>query len=165
MHARSLLRRAVGATLSLLGLATVLGVVGWAAFAPLTVEPQVATYVIPRGTADRSAVGPSPPAALQLTLGVHQALVVRNDDTVPQQFGPALLAPGQSYRLPIRHPGAFQFSCSFHGPTGFLLQVGTGPAPGWERLRWRLARWGGRLLPGFCADAQKPNWNGSNPVD
>ncbi len=39
---------------------------------------------------------------------------LKNQDTVPQTFGPALLMPGQSFRLPFEVASDYQFACTAH---------------------------------------------------
>jgi hypothetical protein len=80
------------------------------------------------------------PARLQLTLGVRDIVVVKNEDAVEQRFGPVLLGPGQAYRLPFTAPGRYQFACSASEGEHIVITVDRAPNPGWARLRWRLAR-------------------------
>jgi hypothetical protein len=131
-----------------LGLLVVLasgsGALGWAAFAPLSPRPPAARellYVIPPGAATLGARGEGPfglPAELHLQLGVRDILVLRNEDAREQQLGPVVLAPGQTYRLPVHQPGAIQLACSFHQGIGVIIYVAPPPSSGWERLWWRL---------------------------
>jgi len=117
---------------------------GWAALAPvapLAPLAREAVYVIPKGTAARSAGGELPsglPSWIHLRLGVRDILVLRNDDEQAQQFGPVLLAPGQTYRFTFDHPEVLQLTCSFHQGIGFVIFVDAPLSPGWERLQWRL---------------------------
>ena len=117
---------------------------GWAALAPvapLAPLAREAVYVIPKGTAARSAGGELPsglPSWIHLRLGVRDILVLRNDDEQAQQFGPVRLAPGQSYRFIFNQPQVLQLACSFHQGIGFVIFVDPPPSPGWERLQWRL---------------------------
>ena len=41
-------------------------------------------------------------------------LLLRNLDEVPQQFGPVLIMPGQSFRLPFEVASTYSFDCSAH---------------------------------------------------
>jgi hypothetical protein len=129
---------------AILTLASLGGVLGWAALAPVAPRPPAARellYVIPKGAAALGARGEGPfglPAELHLQLGVRDILVLRNEDDRAQQLGPVVLAPGQTYRLPFHQPGAIQLACSFHQRIGFVIYVAPPPSPGWERLRWRL---------------------------
>lgn len=118
----------------------------WAAFAPLPRGPREVEYVIPKGTGDGTGTPGNVgmlPARLQLTLGVRDIVVVKNEDAVEQRFGPVLLAPGQTYRLPFSSPGRYQFACSASQGEHIVVTVDRAPSPGWARLRWRIAR-----LPG-----------------
>jgi hypothetical protein len=38
--------------------------------------------------------------------------VLRNLDEVPQIFGPTLMMPGQSFRLPFEQASEYQFACT-----------------------------------------------------
>lgn len=123
------------------GLLIALGALAWAAFAPLPATGGALTFVIPPGTAARLKAGepftvlPSP---IYLTVGVRDLLVITNDDEVIHQVGPIILGSRQTYRIPFRKPGRFQYTCSLH-PTGTLaLVIAPPPAVGIERLRWRL---------------------------
>jgi hypothetical protein len=131
---------------AMLVLASLGGVLGWAAFAPLATRPPAERellYVIPQGAGTRGARGDGPfslPAELHLQLGARDILVLRNEDDQEQQLGPVVLAPGQTYRLPFHQPGAIQLACSFHQGIGVVIYVASPPGPGWERLWWRLGR-------------------------
>ena len=122
-------------------LAVAMGAAGVGAFAPVAAGPREVLYVIPAGTAQRRAAGQDPavfPARLHFIIGVRDVLVLRNDDEVPASFGPVLLAPGQTYRLPFRAPMEVQLACSVHAGDAIGIEVTAEPAPGWARLRWRL---------------------------
>ena len=54
------------------------------------------------------------PDEIRLTLGVSDVLVLRNLDDVPQIFGPTLMMPGQSFRLPFALASSYQFACTAH---------------------------------------------------
>jgi hypothetical protein len=117
--------------------------VGWAALAPLPTLPRERVYVIPKGTGARQAAGqfvsPMPPR-IRLWVGVQDVLVLRNDDDVPQAFGPLQLRPGQTYRVPFSAPATFDFACSAHEKGQVAVVVEPAPTSAWERLRWRLLR-------------------------
>jgi hypothetical protein len=129
------------------GIGTALAVVvvtaAWAAFAPLPAESRALTYVIPPGTAARLKAGeplnvlPSP---IHLTLGIRDILVLTNDDEVIHQLGPVILGPRQTYRIPFRRPGRFQYACSLHVTGTLTLLIEPEPGLGLARLRWRLDR-------------------------
>lgn len=129
-----------------LALATIAPVViaAWAALAPMPAVPRELVYVIPRGTAARTAAGQDPnvlPARIRLTLGIQDVLVLRNEDVVEQRFGPALLAAGQSYRLPFRTPAEIPLACSAHRDGQITIVVEGLPSRGLARLLWRARRW------------------------
>lgn len=118
----------------------VLGGFGWAALAPVAVAPHEAIYEIPRGTSARRQAGEDVaifPQTIRLTLGLKDVLVLRNADTVPHIFGPTLILPGQSFRLPFSTASTYSFECTAHPNGGLNVIVQEGPAAGWERLRWR----------------------------
>ena len=50
------------------------------------------------------------PDHIRLTLGVRDILVLRNQDAVPQIFGPTLMMPGQSLRLQFEQAAVYTFS-------------------------------------------------------
>ena len=54
------------------------------------------------------------PDAIRLTLGINDVLLLRNLDDVPQVFGPALIMPGQSFRLPFEVASTYSFACTAH---------------------------------------------------
>jgi hypothetical protein len=114
---------------------------GWAAFAPLPPGPREAVYVIPKGTAARLAAGEAVqalPSRMRFTIGVRDLLVIRNEDDQPQNFGPVLLFPGQTYRVPFTAPATFDFACSAHEEGQLTIVVEREPVAGWRRLLWRL---------------------------
>jgi hypothetical protein len=125
--------------LALLGLA----VGAWAALAPLPALPRERVIVIPRGA---GALGPRPfPSNIQLTLGLQDVLVLRNEDDRPQLVGGIEIAAGQSLSIPFHRVQDFQLACSAH-PSGQLrISVAAKPAPGFGRLWWRLEHLRGYL--------------------
>jgi hypothetical protein len=131
-------RRLLVAALAL----ALLGGIGWAALAPIGVSHE-AVYEIPRGTSARRMAGEKIdifPQTIRLTLGLKDVLVLRNADVVPHIFGPTLILPGQSFRLPFATASTYSFECSAHPNGGLKVIVDEGPAPGWARLRWRWGR-------------------------
>lgn len=128
----------------LLAAAAALGLAaGWAAVAPLPQGPRELLYVIPKGTAARQAAGDARtvlPSRIHLTIGVQDVLIIRNEDDAEQKIGPALLAPGQTYRLPFRSPAEIPLVCSAHPDGQLTIAVQAAPATGGSRLRWRLSR-------------------------
>lgn len=115
----------------------------WAAFAPLSSRSRELIYVIPPGTAARAKAG-TPitvlPSPVHLTLGIRDILVLTNDDEVIHQLGPVILGSRQTYRIPFRQPGRFQYACSLHAAGTLSLVIKPAPAAGLPRLRWRLER-------------------------
>jgi hypothetical protein len=133
--------------LALLG-ATFAGALAWAAFTPVATESREAVYVIPKGTWERRMAGERLdilPQQIRLVLDVRDVLVLRNQDDVPQIFGPVLIMPGQSFTMPFRQAASYQFACSLHVSGQLIVLVEPSPAPGWERLRWRIAGMGSRM--------------------
>ena len=79
-------------------------VLGWAGFAPIELPTRDKLFEIPKGTYAQRMAGNLVeilPSRITLTLGVDDVLLLRNLDEVPQQFGPTILMPGQSFRLPF----------------------------------------------------------------
>ena len=136
-------RRALGAATLALALLAVAGLAA-AAFVPIAPPAsRDALFEIPRGTFARRMAGEKVeilPATITLTLGLDDVLLLRNLDDVPQTFGPALVMPGQSFRLPFATASTYGFACSAHASGQFAVVVEPSPAPGWETLRWRLRR-------------------------
>lgn len=137
-------RHPIATALSLL----VLGVLGWAALAPIVATSHDALFEIPRGTYAHRMAGEKVdifPQTVRLTIGLNDVLVLRNADTVPHIFGPTLILPGQSFRLPFSAASTYSFECTAHPNGGLSVIVDPAPAPGWERLRWRWLRLAGRV--------------------
>ena len=129
--------RLVAAALAML----VLGLIGWAALAPIPAGSREALFEIPRGTSERRLSGEEVeilPQTIRLTLGVKDVLVLRNADDVPHLFGPAMIMPGQSFRLPFAASSTYDFQCSAHADGQLSVIVDPVPAAGWQRARWRL---------------------------
>jgi hypothetical protein len=78
------------------------------------------------------------PDQIRLTLGVKDILVLMNQDDVPQIFGPTLMMPGQSFRLPFAQASSYQFACTAHASGQMTVLVEPFPATPWARLRWRV---------------------------
>jgi len=118
----------------------VVGAPTWAAFAPIASSSREAVYEIPKGTFARRQAGEKfdlIPAEIRLTMGVRDVLVMKNHDDVPQLFGPVLIMPGQSFRLPFRQASTYLFTCPLHTSGLLTIVVDPEPEPGWTRLRWR----------------------------
>ncbi len=139
MKARRVLAWAVG----LLVLA-LLCAAAWAAFAPIRLASRDQLFEIPKGTWARRMAGDKVeilPDRIDLTLGLNDTLLLRNLDEVPQQFGPVLIMPGQSFRLPFEVASTYSFACSAHASGQMSVVVSDHPAPGLPTLRWRWQYW------------------------
>jgi len=117
------------------------GVIVWAAMAPITSASSDEIFEIPRGTWARRMAGNKIdilPSEIHLTLGVKNILVLKNMDDVPQVFGPALMMPGQTFRLPFEVASSYQFACTAHASGQMTVVVAPMPITPWARLRWRV---------------------------
>ncbi|MEX2124044.1 MAG: hypothetical protein WD795_09145 [Woeseia sp.] len=117
------------------------GVTGWAGFAPIESGSRDEIFEIPQGTWARRMAGNQVeilPDEIRLTLGIRDILVLRNLDDVPQIFGPTLMMPGQSFRLPFASASSYQFACTAHASGQMTIVVDPYPAHPWARLRWRI---------------------------
>ena len=131
-----------GAVVAVL-LAIALGSLAWAALAPIELASRDELFEIPHGTYARRMAGEKIeilPSTIRLTLGLNDVLLLRNADDVPQTFGPALVMPGQSFRLPFAVASTYGFACSAHASGQLAVVVEPTPARGWETLRWRARR-------------------------
>ena len=127
----------------------VLGVLGWAGFTPVaSTTSKEELFEIPKGTWARRMSGDKVsilPEKLRLTLGLRDVLLLRNHDDVPQIFGPTLMMPGQSFRLPFAVASEYQFECTAHPSGQMMILVDPYPETPWARIVWRareLARRG-----------------------
>lgn len=112
----------------------------WAAWSPISSDSREEMFVIPKGTWARRSGGEKfevLPSEITLTLGVRDVLVMKNDDDVPQMFGPVLIMPGQSFKLPFGVASQYQFACTAHVNGSLTVVVEPTPGAGWQRLRWR----------------------------
>jgi hypothetical protein len=133
-------RRLLAGLAALLGCAG-LGLAAWAAFAPIDSASRDALFEIPKGTWARRMAGSQVeilPSQIRLTLGVRDVLVLKNHDDVPQVFGPTLMMPGQSFRLPFALASRYDFACTAHLSGQMTILVDPFPATPWARLRWRM---------------------------
>lgn len=115
-------------------------IVGWAAFTPVQVESRDELFEIPKGTWARRIAGEKIeilPSEVHLTLGLNDVLLLKNLDDVPQMFGPVLIMPGQSFRLPFEVASDYQFACTAHVSGQMSVIVKPGPDTPWMRLAWR----------------------------
>ncbi len=132
MRVRPLLLLVVTACLGL-GLA-------WAGFAPVRSASRDWIFEIPKGTWARRMAGDKIeilPNRIRLTLGLRDVLVLRNHDDVPQIFGPTLMMPGQSFRLPFEQASEYQFACTAHASGQMTIVVEPNPTTPWARILWR----------------------------
>jgi hypothetical protein len=124
--------------------AAALGALGWAGFAPIEVATREAAFDIPKGTYARRRAGDLVeilPDTIRLTLGVKDVLLIRNHDDVPQIFGPTIMMPGQSFRLPFERAASYQFVCSAHASGQLTIDVEPEPDTPWARIHWRVRDW------------------------
>ena len=129
------MRRAAG----LLAVAA-LAACAWLAFAPIEPASREEIFAIPKGTWARRMSGDPVeilPSEIRLTLGVRDVLVLENHDDVPQIFGPTLMMPGQSFRLPFAVASSYQFVCTAHASGQMTILVEPFPDTPWARIRWR----------------------------
>lgn len=122
--------------------ASALGATSLAALAPVQSASREEVFEIPKGTWARRMAGDKVeilPNEVRLTLGVRDVLLLRNLDEVPQQFGPTVLMPGQSFRLPFEVASSYNFACSAHASGQMTIVVAPQPLSPWGRLSWRAA--------------------------
>jgi len=113
----------------------------WAAAAPIVSESRDEIFEIPKGTWARRMSGDKVdilPDEILLTLGVNDILVLKNLDDVPQIFGPTLMMPGQSFKLPFEQAASYQFACTAHTSGQMTVTVAPTPDSAGDRLTWRL---------------------------
>ena len=121
-----------------------LAALGWAGFAPISVPSREKLVEIPKGTwANRMSGSKAEilPSRITLTLGVDDVLHLRNLDDVPQVFGPTIMMPGQSFRLPFERASENQFECTAHVSGQMTVVVEPEPVWPWQKIRWRLRTW------------------------
>ena len=124
-------------------LVALLGAAAWAALTPVRAASREVVFAIPKGTwARRMAGNPVEilPSRIRLTLGVSDILLLKNQDDVPQVFGPTLMMPGQSFRLPFAVAADYQFACTAHASGQMTIIVEPMPASAAARVWWRLRR-------------------------
>jgi hypothetical protein len=123
--------------------AVALGAVAWAAFTPVTFASREENFEIPKGTWARRMAGNKVeilPTRVFLTLGIRDVLLLKNLDDVPQIFGPTLMMPGQTFRLPFEVASSYQFACTAHASGQMTVVVDEQPDTPWRRLVWRTRR-------------------------
>jgi hypothetical protein len=121
--------------------AGVLGILAWSAFTPVQFASREEVFEIPKGTWARRMSGDKVeilPSRIRLTLGVHDVLLLRNLDDVPQVFGPTVMMPGQSFRLPFEVASSYSFACTAHLSGQMTIVVQAQPRSPWARLSWRV---------------------------
>jgi hypothetical protein len=120
--------------------------VGWAGFAPLPLASRDELFEIPKGTYARRMAGDKIeilPSKITLTLGLNDVLLLRNLDDVPQVFGPTIMMPGQSFRLPFEQASSYDFACTAHASGQMTVEVKAAPLWSSRKFRWRwLELWG-----------------------
>ena len=131
--------------------ASALAALAWSALAPVCSASRDQIFEIPKGTWARRMSGDKIeilPDHIHLTLGVRDILVLRNHDAVPQIFGPTLMMPGQSFRLPFEQAAVYTFSCTAHASGQMIISVDPYPATPWAKTSWRAHElwWHLRLL-------------------
>ena len=125
-------------------LAPLVALVAWAGFAPIKLPSREALFEIPHGTYARRMAGDRVdilPSSITLTLGLNDVLLLRNLDEVPQQFGPTIMMPGQSFRLPFAVASENRFDCTAHSSGQMIVIVEEEPVWPWQKVRWRLRQW------------------------
>ena len=117
-----------------------LGTLAWAAFTPITFPSREETFEIPKGTWARRMAGNKVeilPSHVYLTVGIRNVLLLKNEDEVPQIFGPTLMMPGQSFRLPFDTASSYQFACTAHASGQMTIVVEPYPSTPVARVAWR----------------------------
>lgn len=114
-----------------------------AAVLPVQYSSREEIFEIPAGTWKQRMSG-NPvnilPDKIFLALGVRNILVLKNHDEVPQIFGPTLIMPGQSFKLPFDLASDYQFECTAHASGQMTVIVDPEPTVGWQRLSWRIKK-------------------------
>ena len=127
--------------LGILLVSIALGAAAWAALTPISSESRDVIFEIPKGTWARRMAGNKIeilPSKIRLTLGLKDILVLKNMDDVPQIFGPTLMMPGQSFRLPFAVASDYQFACTAHASGQMTVTVEPMPESAPARIWWRL---------------------------
>jgi hypothetical protein len=138
-------------------------VLAWAALAPVRIDSPEALFEIPKGTWARRMAGDKVeilPDTIYLTLRMQNILWLKNNDEVPQIFGPTLIMPGQNFKLPFEVASDYLFVCSAHSSGQMTIIVDPEPVPGLERLKWRLRK----LARAIAAQARFANGEAVAPV-
>lgn len=120
-----------------------------AALIPMQVKSRDVLFEIPAGTWAKRRAGVDAeilPSEIRLVLGLSDVLVLKNRDSVPQIFGPTLIMPGQSFRLPFNVASEYQFECTAHVSGQMKVIVAEGPTTPWSRLRFRAQHFATRVV-------------------
>lgn len=120
--------------------AVVLAPLATAAFVPVRSDTHEEVFEIPRGTWAHRMSGEDReilPHEIHLVVGLRDVLVLKNSDDVPHMFGPTLLMPGQTFRLPFTTPSENQFACTAHADGQLTIVVEAAPSTPWARVAWR----------------------------
>ena len=110
---------------------------------PVTFDSREELFEIPKGTWARRMAGEKReilPSEIHLLVGIRDVLTLKNSDDVPQIFGPTLLMPGQTFRLPFTRPSDNLFVCTAHASGQLVVVVEAAPTWPWSRLGWRVQR-------------------------
>ena len=113
----------------------------WCGLTPVGSASREQIFEIPQGTWKSRMSGQKIailPDHIRLTLGVRDVLVLRNHDEVPQIFGPTLMMPGQSFRLPFEQASEYVFACTAHASGQMTIVVEPNPVTPWARIGWRV---------------------------
>jgi hypothetical protein len=119
------------------------GALASAALVPVEFDSREELFEIPKGTWARRRAGDQVeilPSEIRLIVGMRDILVLRNLDDVPQIFGPTLIMPGQSFRLPFEVASENQFACTAHVSGQMTVIVEDAPGSPLARLRWRAGK-------------------------
>jgi hypothetical protein len=139
-------KQAIVRTILLACGAAALAALAWTGLMPIATHADAGReklFEIPRGTWAGRMSGKDVsilPDEIRLTLGIEDILVLRNLDDVPQIFGPTLMMPGQSFRLPFELASEYQFACTAHASGQMRVIVEPYPATPWARVVWRARR-------------------------
>ena len=118
----------------------VLGALAAAALWPIRYDSREEIFEIPKGTWARRMAGAKIdilPSQIRLVAGIHNVLLLKNSDDVPQIFGPTLIMPGQRFSLPFDVPSEYQFACTAHVSGQMTVVVDEEPRSAWARLHFR----------------------------
>jgi len=121
----------------------ILTVVLFAAMWPVTFDSREELFEIPKGTWARRMAGEKReilPSEIHLLVGIRNVLMLKNSDDVPQIFGPTLMMPGQTLRIPFTRPSENYFACTAHASGQLVVVVEATPTWPWNRLSWRVRR-------------------------